>query len=583
MKIKLTLPNNIIREYPAGTTLLEVSRDFAANYQSPIVEGIFNGIGTDLQKPVFENGTVDFITLDTEEGMRVYVRSLLFLFLVAIKELRPEVKIEARNSLGSALFCEITNDIVLSNYDLKALEDYMKELAAKSEPIIYKHINKKEAEKILCERNEADRLELLHAIDDDLLLTCYTLKGHMEYFFGPMLPDCGYLKLFELINYENGIVINYPETGQNELDVFVDSPKLNKMFHEMEEWSTMLQCNTVAKLNRIIKEDHAGVIIQVAEALHEKKIAAIADEITDKGKDVHLVLIAGPSSSGKTTFAQRLSIQLVVNGLRPVPISMDDYYKERLNTPRKADGSYDFESVEAIDLELFNDHLKRLLAGETVKIPKYNFRTGLREYRGRELTLSDNSVLIVEGIHGLNERISAVVVQANAIQAAADAFEAETGAHVNIEWKGRDVNTLISAALESGEKLDIFEDDYNRIQTTDMRLLRRLVRDSQFRSHDALMTLKLWDDVRRGEEKYIFPFQEEADIIFNTTLVYEFAVLKKYAEPLLQGVPETEAVYTNAQRLLGLLSHVTPLDKELIPKNSILREFVGGSAFKEAL
>ena len=552
MKIKLTLPNNIIREYPAGTTLLEVSRDFAANYQSPIVEGIFNGIGTDLQKPVFENGTVDFITLDTEEGMRVYVRSLLFL-LVAIKELRTEVKIEARNSLGSALFCEITNDIVLSNYDLKALEDYMKELAAKSEPIIYKHINKKEAEKILCERNEADRLELLHAIDDDLLLTCYTLKGHMEYFFGPMLPDCGYLKLFELINYENGIVINYPETGQNELDVFVDSPKLNKMFHEMEEWSTMLQCNTVAKLNRIIKEDHAGVIIQVAEALHEKKIAAIADEITDKGKDVHLVLIAGPSSSGKTTFAQRLSIQLVVNGLRPVPISMDDYYKERLNTPRKADGSYDFESVEAIDLELFNDHLKRLLAGETVKIPKYNFRTGLREYRGRELTLSDNSVLIVEGIHGLNERISAVVPARNKLKVY--------------------ISALTPMSL----------DDYNRIQTTDMRLLRRLVRDSQFRSHDALMTLKLWDDVRRGEEKYIFPFQEEADIIFNTTLVYEFAVLKKYAEPLLQGVPETEAVYTNAQRLLGLLSHVTPLDKELIPKNSILREFVGGSAFKEAL
>ena len=550
MKIKLTLPNNIIREYPAGTTLLEVSRDFAANYQSPIVEGIFNGIGTDLQKPVFENGTVDFITLDMEEGMRVYVRSLLFLFLVAIKELRPEVKIEARNSLGSALFCEITNDIVLSNYDLKALEDYMKELAAKSEPIIYKHINKKEAEKILCERNEADRLELLHAIDDDLLLTCYTLKGHMEYFFGPMLPDCGYLKLFELINYETGIVINYPETGQNELDVFVDSPKLNKMFHEMEEWSTMLQCNTVAKLNRIIKEDHAGVIIQVAEALHEKKIAAIADEITDKGKDVHLVLIAGPSSSGKTTFAQRLSIQLVVNGLRPVPISMDDYYKERLNTPRKADGSYDFESVEAIDLELFNDHLKRLLAGETVKIPKYNFRTGLREYRGRELTLSDNSVLIVEGIHGLNERISAVVPARNKLKVY--------------------ISALTPMSL----------DDYNRIQTTDMRLLRRLVRDSQFRSHDALMTLKLWDDVRRGEEKYIFPFQEEADIIFNTTLVYEFAVLKKYAEPLLQGVPETEAVYTNAQRLLGLLSHVIPLDKELIPKNSILREFVGGSCYQ---
>ena len=529
MNIKLTLPDNIIREYPAGTTLLEVSRDFAGNYQSPIVEGVFKGIGTDLQKPLTEDGSVDFIVRDTEEGMRVYVRSLLFLFLVAIKKLRPEVKIEARNSLGSALFCEITNGIVLSKYDLQALEDYMKKLVAQAEPIVYQHITKKEAEKLLREREEEDRLELLQSIPEDHLLTIYFLQDCGEYFFGPMLPDCSYLKLFELISYENGIVINYPEPGaMEELDVFVDSPKLNKMFHEMEEWSTMLKCNTVAKLNSIIKAGYAKTIIQVAEALHEKKIAAIADEITDKGKDVHLVLIAGPSSSGKTTFAQRLSIQLVVNGIRPVPISMDDYYKERLNTPRKADGSY-------------------------VKIPKYNFRTGLREYRGRELKLSDDAVLIVEGIHGLNERISAVVPARNKLKVY--------------------ISALTPMSL----------DDYNRIQTTDMRLLRRLVRDSQFRSHDALMTLKLWDDVRRGEEKYIFPFQEEADIIFNTTLVYEFAVLKKYAEPLLQGVPETEAVYTNAQRLLDLLSHVTPLDKELIPQNSILREFVGGSAFKEAL
>ena len=550
MKIKLTLPNNIIREYPSGTTLLEVSRDFAANYQSPIVEGIFNGIGTDLQKPVFENGTVDFITLDTEEGMRVYVRSLLFLFLVAIKELRPEVKIEARNSLGSALFCEITNDIVLSNYDLKALEDYMKELAAKSEPIIYKHINKKEAEKILCERNEADRLELLHAIDDDLLLTCYTLKGHMEYFFGPMLPDCGYLKLFELINYENGIVINYPETGQNELDVFVDSPKLNKMFHEMEEWSTMLQCNTVAKLNRIIKEDHAGVIIQVAEALHEKKIAAIADEITDKGKDVHLVLIAGPSSSGKTTFAQRLSIQLVVNGLRPVPISMDDYYKERLNTPRKADGSYDFESVEAIDLELFNDHLKRLLAGETVKIPKYNFRTGLREYRGRELTLSDNSVLIVEGIHGLNPGLTP---------------------HIDNKLKFK----IYVSAFTS-----ISMDNMNRIATTDNRLIRRIVRDYRTRGNDATATLRRWESVRRGEDLHIFPNQEQADVMFNSSLFYEIAVLKSFVEPLLHEVPDTMPEYGEARRLLKYLDQFTPLDGSEIPPTSILREFIGGSCFE---
>lgn len=554
MNIKLTLPNDSIQEYPAGTTLLEVSKSFTASYSSPIVEGIFQGVGTDLQKQLWEDGSVDFIQRDTEEGMRVYVRSLLFLFLVAIKKLRPEVKIEARNSLGSALFCEITNGIVLSNYDLQALDAYMRQLVAEAEPIVYQRITKKAAEKLLLERQEEDRLELLQSVPAEQLLTIYLLQDCEEYFFGPMLPNCSYLQLFELINYENGIVINYPETGQmDKLDVFVDSPKLNKMFHEMEEWSTMIQCNTVAKLNRIIKEGYAGGIINVAEALHEKKIAAIADTITDKGKDVHLVLIAGPSSSGKTTFAQRLSIQMVVNGLKPIPISMDDYYKERRNTPRKADGSYDFESVEAIDLELFHDHLRRLLAGETVKIPKYNFRSGLREYRGRELTLNSNSVVIVEGIHGLNERISAVVPAQNKLKVY--------------------ISALTPMSL----------DYYNRIQTTDMRLLRRMVRDSQFRSHDALMTLKLWEDVRRGEENYIFPFQEEADIIFNTTLVYEFAVLKKYAEPLLQGVPATESVYTNAQRLLGLLSHVAPLDKELIPHNSILREFVGGSAFKDAL
>lgn len=554
MKIKLTLPNNINKEFSLGTTLLDISKEFSNVYESPIVEGIFQGIGTDLQKPLTEDGTVDFVVRDTEEGMRVYVRSLLFLFLVAIKELRPEVKIEARNSLGSALFCEITNGIVLSGYDLKALQEYMQKLVDNSEPIIYKHISKAEAKELLYERKEEERLELLDNIPDDMLLTCYILNGHEEYFFGPMLPDCSYLKLFELINYENGIVINYPETGQmDELAPFVDSPKLNKMFHEMEDWSTMIDCNTVAKLNRIIKEGRAGKIIQVTEALHEKKIAMIADQIKEKGKEVHLVLIAGPSSSGKTTFAQRLSIQLTVNGLSPIPISMDDYYKDRLQTPRKADGSYDFECVEAVDLELFNDHLKRLLAGETVRIPKYNFRTGMREYRGRELTLDEKSVLLVEGIHGLNEIISASVPAKNKLKVY--------------------ISALTPMSL----------DDYNRIQTTDMRLLRRMVRDSQFRSHDALTTLSIWEDVRRGEEEYIFPFQEEADIIFNTTLVYEFAVLKKYAEPLLKGVPKTEPVYANAQRLLDLLSHVKPLDKDLIPNNSILCEFVGGSIFKEAL
>ena len=287
--------------------------------------------------------------------------------------------------------------------------------------------------------------------------------------------------------------------------------------------------------------------------MHEKKIAGIADKIAASNKDVRLVLIAGPSSSGKTTFAQRLSIQMVVNGLRPVPVSMDDYFKDRHDTPRKPDGTFDFESVDAVDLELFNDHLRRLLAGECVKMPKYNFRSGMREYRGREIQLGENDVLVVEGIHALNERISEAVPANNKMKIY--------------------ISALTPMQLDS----------YNRIHTTDMRLLRRIVRDSQFRSHDALMTLKLWDDVRRGEEQYVFPFQDSADIMFNTSLVYEFAVHKKYAEPLLKLIQPDEAVYTRAQLLLELLSHVRGMDDAAIPTNSILREFIGGSIFKEAL
>ncbi len=552
--LKLTLPNGTVKEYPEGITLLEISRELKDCYSEPVVEGIFNGVGTDLQKPLHKDGTVGFITWDTEEGRRVYIRSLLFLFLYAIKTLRPEVQLEVSNSIGSALFCSITNNIVLSKYDLQDIEIFMRKLIAAREPIVYSTVSKEEAQKILIERREDDRMELLNSMPDVQRLTVYNLRDYKEYFFGPMMPHCGYLNLFELINYENGIVINYPEKGSmDKLDKFEPSDALNSMFHELQDWSAKINCNTVAQLNRIIACNYAKGIIQVAEALHEKKIAGIADKIAESSKNVRLVLIAGPSSSGKTTFAQRLSIQMIVNGIRPVPISMDDYFKDRHHTPRKPDGSFDFESVEAVDLELFNDHLRRLLAGECIKIPKYNFSTGMREYRGREIQLKEKDVLVVEGIHALNGRISESVPAANKMKIY--------------------ISALTPMQLDS----------YNRIQTTDMRLLRRIVRDSQFRSHDALMTLKLWDDVRRGEEQYIFPFQDDADIMFNTSLVYEFAVLKKYAEPLLAAIKQGETVYTRAQRLLDLLSHVRGMDDESIPTNSILREFIGGSIFKDAL
>lgn len=338
------------------------------------------------------------------------------------------------------------------------------------------------------------------------------------------------------------------------LPSFIDQPRLNEAYQEAEEWSAMIQCNTVGKLNKITEMGYAEKIIQVAEALQEKKLANIADIIAKRKNELKLILIAGPSSSGKTSTAQRLSIQMAVNGLRPIPISMDDYYKNRVDSPRKADGSYDFECLEAIDLELFNEHLTKLLAGECVKMPKYNFRTGLREYRGQELQMAENSVLVLEGIHGLNEKLTAAIPAAKKMKLY--------------------VSALTPMSL----------DEYNRIHTTDVRLLRRMVRDSQFRSHDAEATLNSWHSVREGEEKYIFPYQCSADVIFNTTLIYELAVLKKYAQPLLEAVgPEAGKAYRTARRLLNMLAYVRPIDDNSIPNNSILREFVGGSIFKDAL
>ena len=487
--------------------------------------------------------------------MRVYTRTLLFMLLVSAKKLRPDVELEVRNTLGSALYCVDHSSHKLTGEDIKAIEAEMRKLVEQKAPVMLKRLPKAEAMQVACSFCTSDREALLKQVPEDAVLSLYYLEGQPGYFFGPMCPDCGYVPNFELLPYGNGVIINYPDTGDwTYLPPFEDKPRLNAAYQEAEDWSAMIQCNTIGKLNKLIEEGYAGRIIQVAEALHEKKLAGIADMIAARKDELKLVLIAGPSSSGKTSTAQRLSIQMAVNGLRPMPISMDDYYLNRVDSPRKPDGSYDFECLEAIDLELFNEHLQKLLAGERVKMPKYNFRTGFREYRGNELQMQENSVLVVEGIHGLNEKLTASI-PAN-----------------------KKMKIYVSALTPMSF------DEHNRIHTTDARLLRRMVRDSQFRSHDAEATLLRWGDVREGEEKYIFPFQTSADVVFNTTLIYELAVLKKYAVPLLEAVPRTAGkAFMTAQRLLTMLYYVKEIDDAAIPNNSILREFVGGSIFKDAL
>lgn len=537
-----------------GTSLLQACREFHCQGADAAAEAVIDGDETDLQKPLQKSGKVIFVPIKSEAGMRVYERTLLFLFLVAAAAACPDLRFETRNSLGSALYVVVRGRKITSQ-EIKDITEEMRRLIAIKEPIGYAYVTRKEVIEYSKKDGTAqDRSGLLDMMPDRQRFVANVLCGYHGYFFGPVLPSADLVSHFELIPFEDGLVLNKPSVHTfPEVETWSRTQRINSIYDEAEAWSAMIGCNTVAKLNKLIAAGQTEKIIRVTGALQEKKIAAIADQITDNGTGIKLVLIAGPSSSGKTSFAQRLSDQLQVNGIQPLPISMDNYYLNRRNTPKKPDGSYDFESVEAIDLPLFNEHLSRLLQGETIKLPKYNFRSGIREYRGDTIKMSANSVLVVEGIHALNDRLTASIP------------------------KSHKVKIFVSALTP------LSLDDYNRIHTTDTRLLRRIVRDSQFRSHDAAMTIEMWPSVREGEEKYIFPFQEEADIFFNTSLIYELAVLKKYAEPLLKAISKTESAYVVGKRLLDFLALISPMSDETIPNNSILREFLGGSVFKDAL
>lgn len=552
--INITCPDGKVHQYVEGTPYLDIAKEFQHLYATPIVEAIVDGRGRDLRAVTKKDCTLSFFELNSGEGNRVYIRTLFFAFIVAMAEKRPEVELEVQNALGDALYCEVKNGIALSKYDLQDITTAMESMIAAKDPINLLWVTKEEAAKLVKPRLFQDTLPLLNGITDSDVFPLFNLRGEYDFFMGALLPDLGYLKAFKLLNYKTGVLICYPQKPDyTVVPEFVDKPKLAVKYEEAEALGKRIGCPTVAALNNFIKEGNSRGIIQICEAQQEKTIAHIADMVAETGSKIKLVLIAGPSSSGKTTFSQRLAVQMRVNGFDPMPISLDNYFKERRDTPRLPDGSYDFESINALDLDLFNDHLKRLINGETVKIPHYNFRNGRREFRGQTITLGDKGVLVVEGIHGLNE--------------------------------------LLSEAVEKDQKLKIYIsaltplsfDDYNRIHTTDMRLLRRMVRDSQFRSHDALATLQGWSKVREGEEKYIFPFAEDADVMVNTTLIYEFAVFKKYAEPLLKAIPRDVPESTEAQRLLSMLKLSLSIDDDAVPNNSIIREFVGGSIFGDLL
>jgi uridine kinase len=537
------------REYEDCTTLLAVSRDFAGRFAAPIVAAAVDNDVKDLQTAVRDGSKIAFIDLTSEEGTRVYRRSLVFILIVATRDLFPDGKVTVEHSLSKGLYCEIDLGRELTSEDVARIEERMRQIVGEDRPFVRRRVPRSEAIALSRASGQKEKVKLLGQMQREQVSLYYCGEAY-DYFFGTMVPSTGYLKVFELKLYLPGIILRFPEKeAPDVLPPFFEQRKLFKIFQEAEQWGKIMRCPYVADLNEYAARGQTAELIRVAEALHEKKLAQIADYISEHTSQVRVILVAGPSSSGKTTFAQRLNVQLRVNGVRPVPISLDDYFVDRDHTPRDEKGDYDFEAIEALDLELFNEHLVRLLKGESVKIPTYNFMSGQREYRGHLIKLEPDQPLIIEGIHGLNERLTRSVP------------------------RDMKVKIYISALTQ----LSI--DNHNRIPTTDTRLIRRIVRDSQFRSHDALKTLAVWPSVRRGEERNIFPFQEEADIMFNSALIYELGVLRNCAEGLLQQIGPESPLYSEAQRLLNFLSYFTVLPDDDIPANSILREFVGKSCF----
>lgn len=548
-KIKLNLSNGKNIEINKGTVLYDIYKENYEESRLPVVLVKINEKYYELTKTAEEDGNFDTIDISTNLGMRTYARTLQFVLIKAVLELYPDAKITIEHALSKGLFGEIhRNEKKLNCEDIKNIKLKMQDIIDSDLPIRKLEVPKTEALKIFSEYNMEDKLRLLKHVNAEKV-KLYELDGRYDYFYGSMAYSTGVLKYFDLMCYQSGFILRYPtEAEPTVLPEFVEYRKLAKIFYETEQWGNILGVGDVGSLNDKVDNGDIRNIIHVAEALHEKKIAYIADMIHER-KGTKLVLIAGPSSSGKTTFARRLGIQLRVNGFLPIPISLDDYFVDREKTPKDEKGEYDFESIYALDLKLFNEHLERLLKGEEIELPTFNFKLGRREWNGEKVKLPENGILIVEGIHGLNEMLTSSIAKENKFK------------------------IYISALTQ----LNL--DDHNRIATTDVRIIRRLVRDFLSRGYGGEQTLKMWPSIRRGEEKNIFVYQEEADVMFNSTLVYELCVLKKYALEELKKITSCSPVYYEALRLRSFLNFFKEVDMKLVPENSILREFVGGSVF----
>lgn len=573
--VKVTLPDGQVMAVTASEsdTLEAVADRFKDYYEDDIILGIVNGRLRELNKKIKSDCELSFVTTADRDGRRTYRRSVVLLLQRAIYDVYGSMtQLHVMHSLGEGYYCQLEKAVEcadsqqekynedtdlqgsrenseksVTEHDIDRIVCSMYSFVEKDLPITKHSAKTQYAEQLFKEKGLHDKERLLHYRRSSRV-NLYELDGVVDYFYGFMAPSTGMLKYFDIVPYESGFVLLFPGVHSRSVEPLVTS---NKLFHTLDdsrEWSKMLGIGTIGSLNDAIAAGRGQEIMLLQEALMEQKIGNLAAQIASDDKK-KFVMIAGPSSSGKTSFANRLSIQLIAKGRKPHPLSLDDYYVDREFCPKHPDGSFDFECLESIDVKLFNEDMNRLLQGEAVDMPSFNFKTGKREYRGRKLTLGADDILVIEGIHGLNDRLSQLIPPEHKFK------------------------IYISALTQ----LNI--DEHNPLSTTDERLIRRIVRDARTRGTNAMETIAMWPSVRKGERENIFPFQEQADVMFNSALVYELAVLKVYAEPLLFGIERDCPEYLEAKRLLKLLDYFLPMPADGISNNSLLREFVGGSCF----
>ena len=550
--VKVLCQNNSTEiEVELGTSLMELLDMLQLETSHPFLAAYTNNRLKELNYRIFKPMDVRFIDITHFEGYRVYQRTISFVLQKAVWSLRPGTKFYIRHTVGSGFYCEFAEGVP-TDMQLGELRQRMQQIIDARYPIVRHRLHTAEINDIYAKFGFDDKIALLNT-RKRLYSDIYQLDDLVGYFYGALAPDTGYIHLFDIRSYYNGFYVALPtRSNPDKLDFNVHWAKMLDVFHEYQQWVNIMGVPTVGYLNDKILKGDTSELIKIAEAFHEKKLAQIADQILQAHDErkVNMVLISGPSSSGKTTTSKRIGIQLKMLGLDPVLISLDDYFVDREHTPRDENGDYDFEALEAIDIELLNSDLKRLEAGESVEVPRYDFISGTRQWHEKPLKLNERSILIMEGIHGLNPRLTPSIP--------------------------REKKFCIYASCLTSVTMD----NITRIATTDNRLLRRITRDYATRGNSALATLQRWPSVRRGEEKHIFPYQEEADVMFNSSLFYEICVLRQKVQPILREVPDTEPEYRAVRRLLKFLDNFTPISPDEIPPTSILREFIGGSSFK---